>query len=116
MKRQLDNPWLKCEECLSLHERDAQLFGYPCALCPFVLLQASGEAGHLAYEAAALISQSPIPEHPPSWELIFEMLGVTSACMKRLVYEYVALWAKLQKEHEEAMKPENLKTVTNPNV
>lgn len=116
MQQRLDNPWLNCQECLSLHERDEKVFGYPCPLCPNVLLQASGEAGRFAYDAAALISQSPMPEHPPSWELIFEMLGVTSAVMKRRVYAYVARWAKLQKDHDEAMKPENLKVVTNPNA
>jgi hypothetical protein len=112
----MDSPWLDCLECRNLHERDAQVFGYPCALCPNVLLAASGEVGRLAYEAAVLLSQAPNPEHPPSWELIFEMLGVASGALKRRIYEYVALWARLQKAHDEALKPENLKTVTNPNV
>jgi hypothetical protein len=89
---------------------------YPCPLCPNVLLQGTGDLGRLAVDAYQILATSPIPESPPSWELIFEMIGVTGAELKRTVYAWVALWVKLDREHEDAKKPENMKTITNPNV
>ena len=68
----------------------------------------------LAQDVAYLMSLNPQPEQPVNWEFLFSLVGVEDRATKREVYERIGRWVKLQHEHHEALKPDNLRVVENP--
>jgi hypothetical protein len=108
-------PWLNCRECLSLRDDNPDLFTYPCELCPNRLLVDTGDVVVLACEVYGLMAANPL-EQLPTWELLFEMVGITSPRLKRQVYELVCERITLEQEHREQDTNKDDRTWTNPNA
>lgn len=112
----MDLPWLNCSECQSLNEDDPEIFPYPCDMCPNKLLAHVGEVGLKAVEVYQLLASNPMSEVMPSWELLFEMAGITRPSLKRAVYERVCLKLRLEQEHQKAEDTKAERTFTNPHA
>jgi hypothetical protein len=107
-------PWLTCQECQDLAERNPEYCTYPCAVCPNRLLAEAGPVTHLAVEVYQLLAVNPLPESPPTWETLFEMVGITRPHLKRAVYERVAAMVQWERAHHKADETKSDRTITNP--
>jgi hypothetical protein len=61
-----------------------------------------------------LLAQNPMTDTLPSWELLFEMAGITRPSLKRAVYERVCYKLRLESEHRQAEATKGDRTITNP--
>ena len=108
VKTKLDAPGLDCRTCeaviLNLPE--------PCQGCPNRLLDPHDEVLGYVLQVYRLLAMNPFPENFPSWETLFEMVGVQRASMKRQVYERVCLRVHIERQHKEEEAKKDERTIT----